>query len=377
MVSLTTVSLMTEQPLMTEQSLTTEHVQAAEETARPSVYFDGFSSRAQAASWQVQDDELLIWGPGLETRARLGELSIEPALPRLPRLIRLPAGARLQTLERARVAELEATLGLNRGLGLVARLEAQWGYALASIAAVVATVLVAFVYGVPVVARLAAQATPASFLTRLDQQSVALLDNEYVYDSELPLVRRQRLQAGFAQMAREVGGPFQYRLLIRSAPEIGPNAFALPGGTVVLTDELVKLARSDAELYGVLAHELGHVRQRHSMQGIYRSLGVTLIISVVAGDVGGATTAAAALPAFLINNGYSREMETEADAAGGAYLMRHYGTTIPLQNILSRLSEEDGPDGEEGDLLHSHPGGRKRIAQLRQIEAAWTAKQGR
>ena len=59
---------------------------------------------------------------------------------------------------------------------------------------------------------------------------------------------------------------------------------ALPGGTVILTDQLVALAKNDDEIAGVLAHEIGHVKHRHSLKQLYRVLGIGFMISVIGGD---------------------------------------------------------------------------------------------
>ena len=132
----------------------------------------------------------------------------------------------------------------------------------------------------------------------------------------------------------------------------------------------MRLAHDDRELLGVLAHETGHVEHRHAMQQIYQGLGLTLALSVVAGDVSSAASVAAAIPALLLSSGYSRQAETEADDDAGRWLMRHYGTTKPLQNLLKRLIEQDGPEAHSRvlDMLASHPGEAQRLAHLRGIE---------
>lgn len=143
-----------------------------------------------------------------------------------------------------------------------------------------------------------------------------------------------------------------------------------------MTDQLVRLSRDDRELAGVLAHEAGHVTHRHTLAGVYQGLGLSLLTVAVTGDLISAGTFAAAVPAALLRNGYSRVAETESDDLAGRHLLREYGTTKPLRDLLARLETEDRGadenDVQEGsrveDLLQTHPGTAQRIRHLREME---------
>lgn len=336
-------------------------------------YFDGLTSRDRAAQVRVAGTSLLVVSEGLEASYPLSGVQIEPPLSRLRRVLKLPGGARLETDDLGTVAALERHLRRNGGLSLVQRLEARWPVALASVLGVLVFLGLFVQFGLPAIAGVAAQVTPPGVMAALDAQTVRAIDGQYLKPSKLSPARQNSLRREFARLAAEAGGPYRFRLLFRDGGDlIGANAFALPGGTVYVTDELVRLAHDDREVLGVLAHEIGHVEHRHAMRQIYQSLGLTLAFSVVAGDVTSAASVAAAVPALLLNSGYSRQAETQADDDAGHWLMRHYGTTRPLQDILKRLIEQDGPEGSKGvlDLLASHPGEQQRLAHLRAIEAA-------
>ncbi|WP_425147115.1 M48 family metallopeptidase [Deinococcus sp.] len=335
-------------------------------------YFDGLSSRDRKAEVSVVGGDLLIVSEALEARYRLSAVSIEPPLGRLRRVLKLPGGARLETEQLEAVAALERRLRRNPGLSLVQRLEARWPVALASLVGVLAFAGLFVTYGLPVLARGVAAITPPAIMASLDAETVRAIDGHYTRPSTLTPQTQARLSDEFAELAAERGGPYRFRLLIRDGGDlIGANAFALPGGSVFITDELVRLAHDDREILGVLAHEIGHVEHRHAMVQIYQSLGLTLAFSVVAGDVTSAASVAAAIPALLLSSGYSRQAETEADDDAGRWMMRRYGTTRPLQDILERLTLQDGEDGHSRvlDLLASHPGEVQRLAHLRAIEA--------
>lgn len=336
-------------------------------------YFDGLTSRDRPAQVQVDNQTLLVRSEGLDASYPLAGVSIGPPLARLRRVLKLPGGARLETDDRRAIAALERRLGRNAGLSLVQRLESRWPFALASLAGVLVFILLFIRYGLPALAGVAAQVTPPAVMAMLDSETVRAIDTRYLKPSSLSPARQEQMRREFAVLAAGRGGPYTFRLLFRRGGTlVGANAFALPGGTVFVTDELVKLAKDDREILGVLAHEVGHVRHRHAMRQIYQGLGLTLLFSVVAGDVTSAASVAAAVPAFLLSSGYSRQAETQADDDAGRWLMTRYGTTRPLQDILKRLIEQDGPVRQNRvlDLLASHPGEQARLAHLQAIEAA-------
>lgn len=348
------------------------------------VAFDGRSSRDRAATLDVSGDVAVLRVEGGESRWPLAGVRIEPPVPGVRRVLKFPDGSRFETGDDAGVTRLEARTGRNRALGGVRRLEARWWTALGALALTLAFAWAFVVFGIPALARTAATATPRPVLATFDRETIQFLEGQgYLAPSRLSAARQRQLQAEFRRVTAWAGGGYPYRLLLRDgepgdAPfQIGANAFALPNGTVVMTDQLVALSRSDRELLGVLAHETGHVTGRHGLAGVYQGLGLTLLSVAVTGDLISAGTFAAAVPAALLRNGYSRAAETQADETAGRYLMSAYGTTKPLRDILARLEEDDREADENSvhessrteDLLQTHPGTAGRIRHLREIEA--------
>jgi Zn-dependent protease with chaperone function len=150
-------------------------------------------------------------------------------------------------------------------------------------------------------------------------------------------------------------------LEFRTSRAIGPNAFALPGGIIVITDELVALAKSDDELLAVLAHELGHVRLRHTMRRLLESSAVAMLIAGITGDIASTSSLAASAPAVLLQSKFSRDNETEADRFAFD-LMRRAGIDPKyFAVLLARLEAKRGP-GPFPAFLSSHPPSAERNA---------------
>lgn len=360
------------------------------------IYFDGRSSRDRAARLTVQGDQVTVHADadgisgGTEARWPLAKVTIEPSLPGIRRVLKFPDRTRFETRDDAAIRAIEHRTRRNRALGGVRKLEGSWGLTFAALGLMAAFVWGFIAFGLPAIARGAAAATPNTVLSTFDRETVELLDQPpYLGLSKLSAARQAELQREFRQVVGWAGGAYSYRLLLRDGePDddeggfggfpLGANAFALPGGTVVMTDQLVALARSDRELSGVLAHESGHVTHRHGLAGVYQALGLTLLTTVVTGDLVSAGTFAAAAPAALLQRGYSRAAETQADEVAGAFMLQQYGTTKPLRDILARLENKDAKADEssvEGssrveDLLQSHPGTADRIQHLRALEQA-------
>jgi Zn-dependent protease with chaperone function len=166
-----------------------------------------------------------------------------------------------------------------------------------------------------------------------------------------------------------------WKLEFRAArdKDLGPNALALPGGTIVLTDELVRLMPvqgkdSDDAVLGVLGHEFGHVRLRHSMRQLVQASAVGFATSVAFGDYG---TLIGSAPVLLATLGYSRDAEREADAES-VRLMRAVGISpnamVGFFEAIERWRDQkrsgakgDADESPIGMAFSTHPATAERI----------------
>ena len=273
--------------------------------------YDGTTSRAREARLEVYGDgAVVLFAEGAEAaRARLKELAVSDRLGDTPRHLRLPDGAKFETADNDGVDRALHGQRIGGGARLLHGLESHTLIAVASLVLVVVLAAVFFTKGVPALSRVVAFNMPVGMSGFLSEETFELLDERFFEPSELDEATRQRLHAAFDELTADLDASFKLHFR-RGGEQLGANAFAMPDGTVVMTDELVRLAEDDRELVAVFAHEAGHVVMRHGLrQALQHSL-VTLFIAYLTGD---ASNLVAALPMVLVQAGYSRDFEREAD----------------------------------------------------------------
>ncbi|MCL5966762.1 MAG: M48 family metalloprotease [Deltaproteobacteria bacterium] len=159
---------------------------------------------------------------------------------------------------------------------------------------------------------------------------------------------------------------YRYRVLNSSVP----NAFALPGGFIVVNRGLLVGLRNEAELAAVLGHETGHVTARHSVAGYQRAMAANILLAGIAIGTGGrkGVMQLSDISASLIQNGFSREQEREADSLGIDYMVRagyNPEGAIQLQEYFYReLEGGKNPLFVEG-LFRTHPVSKERLDNAR------------
>lgn len=161
------------------------------------------------------------------------------------------------------------------------------------------------------------------------------------------------------------GSPYPYQFHVVQDPRV--NAFALPGGHVVVFTGLLRAAADADEVAGVLAHEASHVERRHSLRNMIHGLGLRAVMAVALGDFSGGVWGDMA--SELAGLAYSRELEQEADLDGLAMLRK---AGLPAEGMLNFFQKMAARENGDIDLLSSHPAGDERLAALRTA----LAKQG-
>jgi len=223
----------------------------------------------------------------------------------------------------------------------------------------------------PAAARQIALRLPAEVSRLATEQAMQVFETLFDFEaSELPEARREVIAAQFALMAAAMdpGSARDYRVKFFHAPF--PNAFALPDGLICITDELVEQAEHDHEIFGVLAHEIVHVREQHGLRNVLQNSAVFLIWTLMTGDVSTVAGMGSALPAMLAQSGYSRAFECEADLGAADYLIAQGWGVEPLGNLLRRIDPEGFDLGKTGEAFSTHPLTGERIKALEARAAA-------
>jgi predicted Zn-dependent protease len=321
--------------------------------------FAGMQAALVPVHVEPDGDEILIRDAAGERRVLRAEIVADAPIPGVPRLLHLPGGELIETEDHAAVA------ALWRPQSAIARtafwLESRWSAVIASIAstALAAWLIVALV--LPLAAKPVAESISPEFERLMGQHALATLDRIALRPSKLPDERQIELREQFYRLVASEQGREKYDLVFRRAG--APNALALPGGIIVVTDEMVDTVASDAEFAAVVAHEIGHVRNHHALRLILQDSGLVVLITALAGDAVSTTFLAAALPAALLQAHYSRQFETEADDYAFALLKRHGESPQAFADLLRRLKEREPVETGHRVLeyLSTHPATDERI----------------
>ncbi|GAB4366121.1 MAG: M48 family metalloprotease [Deltaproteobacteria bacterium] len=176
----------------------------------------------------------------------------------------------------------------------------------------------------------------------------------------------QQVGMRLARVSHRPNLDYRYRVLNSSVP----NAFALPGGFIVINRGLLVGLSSEAEMAAVLGHETGHVTAKHSLAGYQRAMAANILLAGVAIGTGGKRWAMdlTGITASLVNNGFSREQEREADWLGIDYMVKAgYNPmgAVRLQEYFYReLEGGRNPLFVEG-LFRTHPFSKERLDNAR------------
>ncbi len=163
---------------------------------------------------------------------------------------------------------------------------------------------------------------------------------------------------------------YDFRFHVANDPV--PNAFALPGGNIVVHTGLIMKAERPEEILGVLGHEIAHVTKRHSTRQLVGTVGLFALVQLLFGDASGIAAVVVSGGAELASLSYSRDHESESDDAGWEYLSDAGIDPEGLIDFFERLREEEAENplasaaGESLSFMSTHPATRERIERLRE-----------
>lgn len=343
-------------------------------TATPAVrcdYLDGLSTRRRPVTLRVADGHAIVEGDDVHRREPLSSVRVSERMGGAARMVSFSDGAFCEVHDHDALDRLLESTGHRPSL--VVRLQSHWRMAALALALCAGVGVLGYVFVLPWAADKASVHVPQTAVDAMSDKTLSLLEERVLEPSRADPARSAALAQAFGRMHVPDGARIAHRVLFRSAPAIGPNAFALPSGTIIVTDGLLELTDRDEEVLAVLAHELGHVARRHGVRQVLQSSAVGLFVTWYLGDVSSLLTT---VPAALLEARYSRDLEREADDFAARMLRENAMSPELLVAMLGRLERAHRPDrgddagnrrdaGSLPEYLSTHPATEERISRLR------------
>ncbi|MFC6486739.1 M48 family metallopeptidase [Nitratireductor sp. GCM10026969] len=325
------------------------------------------SSRAVPSRFTTADGMATVTDAEGEAALATGavdSLAISARVGAVPRRITFEDGSVFETEDNDAIDRWLGAL-YGRRAGLVHRLERFHPRLVLFVVLIVALCVGLYRYALPITVEAAVVLTPPAAPRLMSQGVLSSLDKAVLSPSRLEEARRAAITEEFRALAALTPeGADAFELNFREGGIIGPNAFALPDGTIILTDELVRLARDDDAVLGVLAHEIGHVVHEHSLRRLYRAAGVTALIMFIGGDVGSGVEEVLVQGSGLLTLSYSRAQESEADRYSVELMAKAGREPTGLARLFEVLRDRYD-DVSGNDFLSTHPATPDRIEDIR------------
>ena len=329
-------------------------------------YFDGVTSKAHQVIVSKQGPMLTIEGDGISTRVKLEDCTTSPGRESaLGQVLYTPQGGRLDVVDPQAFSSMPKEIAPAAGLRIVSLLERRLKYVLLMLLLVASVLGILGIWGVPYLAKLAAFSLPDKVVMKLGDQIFAQVDHLVFQPSELDQSRQEYIRRLVDDFTDAIGVDRPRSLYFRKSP-YGPNAFAFPGRIIVMTDELALFVVNDAELLGVAAHEIAHLEARHALQSALQNSGVSLIVSLLAGDRSSMSSVMGTITTLLLNSRYSRKFEQEADNRASLWMEEAGYGVEPLITFLERLKNSD-ERSRLPEFFSSHPTLENRLMMLRTL----------
>lgn len=297
-------------------------------------------------------------------RDDLKSIKVSDRIGSIPRRLNLTNDSLFETPDNDAIDGLLKANNADR-TGWIAELEQFRPRLIGFVAVVFLLATLIYRYALPALVELAVLVTPPVVPQWLSSGTLASLDQTMLSASRLSPAEQQPIREGFDKIAGfSTRGTAGYKLNFRDGGFIGPNAFALPDGTLVITDQLIRMANNDTEMIlGVLAHEIGHVEKDHSLRQMYRAAGLAGLIMLIAGDIGSGGEEVLTDGAALLALSYSRGAESEADRISVDLMAKAGHDPLAIGRFFKLLEEKLGDKGGT-NMLSTHPGTPERRKQI-------------
>jgi len=342
-------------------------------TTLEGMYYDGESPIARTAVLVFGDNEVSLTSGDSTSNSALNEVRVSPRTGHADRFITLSDGGQFQCADQPLLDRLPQEV---RSEEIAAWLENRIVVAVASTAIMISTLIFGYFYGLPAAAEYIVKRIPVETEVSLGNHVLSWLDDNHWFSaSHIEQSQRDSITSGFNKLHEGLSMSSYMRLEFRSSELIGPNAFALPGGTIVITDQMVKTAESADEILAILAHEVGHAEGRHDMRQMLQSSFVALAAATVTADAASLSAAVTGLPVILAQTKYSRDYEREADEFAFDLLKRHDISPKAFASIMERL-DRDSAGSKKLSFISTHPVTNERIERARDADVEGGSSKG-
>lgn len=321
------------------------------------------SLRHDAELDTTQANVLSLRVDGMIISSDLKYVDISVPVGNLPIRFKLPDGW-VFVVERS--PELSQWLKSQRKLGWLDKFESNVFGWLVSIVVCIAVVVGSYTHVLPWVSEKVTLAIPDVVAIELGEEILDTFssDSGEWQESKLSAAQqaavRQRVALHLASLEPL---PYPVEVVFRSST-MGANAFALPGGKVVLLDDLVQLAKTPQQLDSIILHEIGHIHHRHMMKKLVRSSILSVGVALLTGESSGVIDNLAGMGVFILSAGHSREAENEADLFAKQAMLTIYGTSEPMAEMFELFHQQKSI--EIPKWLSTHPDLEQRIQDARE-----------
>jgi Zn-dependent protease with chaperone function len=330
-------------------------------------YFDGWQPIAVQARMDFVDQKAILTAGAISGRYDTFQLRVSPRIGSTDRFITLPNGGQFACVDNAFLDSLPQE---SQSEGLVAWLEARWIIALSCVMIIFCALLVGYFFGLPAAAERIAARIPMETERPLGVQALTWLDEKgWFKPTNLDFYTREKIIDGFEGLCSDLPLKKYYHLEFRSGAVFGPNAFAFPGGIIIITDDMVKAAETKEEVLAVLAHEIGHVELRHTMRSVLQNSVIAAIAATVTSDAASLSVAVAGLPVLVARTKYSREFEAAADEYAFRLLKQKGYSPRAFASLMERLAKKGGKDMGRFAWVSTHPVTSERVQRARNAAA--------
>jgi Zn-dependent protease with chaperone function len=309
----------------------------------------------ECVSIKLYDSGMLFYTPqsGELIGLKREELSITDKLGNIPREIILP-NKDLLIIDSSPAIDA----WLANGKKDISRWERSPKAVITSIICVPLALYFVFAIAVPGIAVVFAPYVPDAVVDMSSEHTMKSLDSTILSESEVDAAKTGALRINWLSLINQMDLEHKhYTIEFRHSKVMGPNAFALPNGTIVFTDQLLELVNYDEDiLTAIFMHEIGHVEQHHSMRLVSQAIVSSIAINYFIGDVGTIFDVFASAGNTIANNQFTQKLEWEADNFALEQLRNSGKDPLDFARGMQKFSELSSTNSSELEqLFSSHP----------------------